>query len=170
MNEEEWFDVVDEHDCVIDRRKRSEVHREGLRHRAVHILVFRSDGLLLIHLRSDTKDEFPGVWTSSAAGHVSAGETYADTAPRELQEELGIQCPLQYLHKFDACPETSMEFTELYRGTWDGDLSPDPGEIQRVEWIRLQELNHRVADRPADFSPAFRLQFDWYLSQYGSGI
>jgi len=161
---------VDERDCVIDRRKRSDVHLEGLRHRAVHILLFRSDGALLTHLRSDTKDEFPGVWTSSAAGHVSAGESYEDTAPRELQEELGIQCALQRLHKFDACPETSMEFTVLYRGEWDGDVAPDPGEIQCVKWIQPAELKQRVAEHPENYSAAFRLQFSWYIENIDSGI
>lgn len=72
---EEFFDVVDEEDQVIDQVARSEVHRRKLRHRAVHVFLFRPDACLLIHKRSDTKEEFPSVWTSSCSGHVSAGKT-----------------------------------------------------------------------------------------------
>jgi isopentenyl-diphosphate Delta-isomerase len=162
---EEWFDVVDETDAVVGQRARSEVHREKLRHRAVHVFVVRNDGCLLIHLRSESKEEFPGVWTSSAAGHVSAGESYRQSVTRELHEELGIKTPLNRLHKFDACPDTSMEFTELYECRWDGAVSADPEEIQQNDWVAIEELVGRLARRPEQFSPAFRLLFDWYAGR-----
>ena len=41
---DEIFDVVDERDEVIGQEQRSEVHRKGLRHRAVHILFFNPRG------------------------------------------------------------------------------------------------------------------------------
>jgi isopentenyldiphosphate isomerase len=41
---EEYFDVVNERDEVIGRERRAEVHRRGLRHRAVHVLVFNARG------------------------------------------------------------------------------------------------------------------------------
>ena len=37
--DEEWFDVVDEHDRVIDRQRRADVHRQRLRPRAVEIIL-----------------------------------------------------------------------------------------------------------------------------------
>ena len=36
---EEIFDVVDANDQIIDQQPRSEVHRLGLKHRAIHLLV-----------------------------------------------------------------------------------------------------------------------------------
>jgi len=168
QDDEEWFDVVDEADGVVGRRTRSDVHRLKLRHRAVHVFVVRSDGRLLIHLRSDSKEEFPGVWTSSAAGHVSAGESYSQSVGRELHEELGMIAPLNRLHKFDACPDTSMEFTELYECKWDGEVSPDPGEIQQIEWVDVHDLTKRVTEQPGQFSPAFRLLFAWYARRESS--
>jgi len=159
---EELFDVVDEHDTVIDQLPRSEVHRLRLRHRAVHIFVFRDDGTLLIHRRSEDKEEFPGVWTSSASGHVSAGESYAASAERELQEELGIAAALTRLHRFAACPDTSFEFSELYSCVWNGDVTPDPVEISEIEWVDPAEVNRRMMEQPETFSPAFRRLFAWY--------
>src|SRR5690349_15619810 len=41
---EEIFDVVDEHDHVIGQAPRSQVHAQGLLHRAASIFVFNSPG------------------------------------------------------------------------------------------------------------------------------
>ena len=166
---EEFFDVVDEADQVVDRRSRNDVHRLMLPHRAIHVFVFRPDGRLLIHLRSEDKEEFPGVWTSSASGHVSAGETYDAAARRELFEELGIRAPLEPLKKFDACPDTSLEFTKLYRCVWDGSVNPDRREIQTVRWCDPVELKGRLQASPREFSPAFRLLFGWYCEHARRG-
>ncbi|MEZ6127341.1 MAG: NUDIX domain-containing protein [Planctomycetaceae bacterium] len=156
---EELFDVVDEHDRVIDVQPRSEVHRRKLRHRAVHVFLFRSDGRMLIHLRSADKEEFPSVWTSSASGHVSSGEDYADSAVRELREELGIVAPLTRLARFNACPDTSLEFTELFRADSDADVVFDPIEITKVKWLLPKEIRQQISADPNQFSPAFRLLF-----------
>ena len=162
---EEWFDVVDEDDQVIDQMRRADVHRLKLRHRAVHVFVWRTDGHLLIHKRTESKEEFPGLWTSSACGHVSAGEDYTISADRELTEELGFTTDLHRSHKFVACPDTSMEFTELFECQWDGDVTPDASEIQKVEWVAPAELAEDMSRRPKRYSPAFRLLFEWSCQQ-----
>ena len=162
---EELFDVVDEHDQVIDVGPRSEVHRLQLRHRATHIFLFRSDGRMLIHLRSATKEEFPSVWTSSASGHVSSGETYANSAARELQEELGITAPLRFVTKVPACAQTSFEFTELYRVDCDSDVTIDPEEIQEVQWHTIDEIQDQLIAAKENFSPAFQLLFHEFLKR-----
>jgi isopentenyl-diphosphate Delta-isomerase len=156
---EELFDVVDEHDRVIDVKPRSEVHRLKLRHRAVHVFLFRSDGRMLIHLRSADKEEFPSVWTSSASGHVSSGEEYEVSAVRELEEELGINVPLRYLADFTACPDTSNEFTQLFLATSDDPVVADPHEIVETNWLLPAEILGRLRTSPKLFSPAFRLLF-----------
>lgn len=163
---EEWFDVVDEQDVVQKQLPRSVVHRDRLLHRAVHMFLFRSDGCLLIHQRSPLKEEFPSVWTSSASGHVSAGETYDESAARELQEELGISTELQRLGKFSACPETSYEFTVLYRGCDDQPVDYDPQEMTAVLWLLPDDLSRWLEARPEEFSPAFRLLFEWYRRSF----
>src|SRR6516164_8309470 len=88
---EEIFDVVDENDHVIDRKPRNEVHRLGLMHRAVHVLVFNPCGEIFLQKRSTKKDRQPGVWDSSASGHVDSGEDYDSCAIRELGEELAFR-------------------------------------------------------------------------------
>ena len=80
---EEIFDVVNERDEVIAQQTRSEVHRLGLKHRAIHLLVFNSKGELFLQKRSFKKDCFPNTWDSSASGHLDSGEDYDTCILRE---------------------------------------------------------------------------------------
>ena len=91
---EEMFDVVDEQDRVLRQAPRSVVHAKHWLHRASHIFVFNSKDELLVHRRSATKDECPLLCTSSASGHLAAGEDYSTAAVRELEEELGLKVAL----------------------------------------------------------------------------
>src|SRR5690242_999159 len=122
MNPDELFDVVDERDQVIEQHPRRIVHQLGLRHRAVHVLIYNSRGELFLQKRSMIKDCFPGTWDSSASGHLEPGETYDHCAIREVKEELGLalqQVPIR-LFKVDACPETGQEFVWVYRTVAEG--------------------------------------------------
>jgi isopentenyldiphosphate isomerase len=57
-------------------KPRGEVHRDGDYHRAVHVWIFvETTQQLLLQLRSDDKDSWPGQWDISSAGHISAGDT-----------------------------------------------------------------------------------------------
>ncbi|KAK4532728.1 hypothetical protein CCYA_CCYA13G3585 [Cyanidiococcus yangmingshanensis] len=93
-NGPEWFDILDPRDTktIIGKKLRSEVHRDGDWHRAVHVWVFRTtDRSVLLQLRSAQKDTHPLCWDVSAAGHLHSGELdVLSAAKRELEEELGL--------------------------------------------------------------------------------
>jgi isopentenyldiphosphate isomerase len=156
---EEFFDVVNHRDEVIDRKTRTEVHRRGLKHRAVHVLVFNNKGEIFLQKRSMKKDCFPGTWDSSAAGHLDAAESYDNCALREVREELGIQLPClpDKLFKIDACAETGQEFVWVYRCKHEGPFNLHPEEIETGGWFAADQLNRWIADRPEEFAPSFPL-------------
>lgn len=159
---DELFDVVDERDRVVRQATRADVHARGLRHRAVHVFVFNSAGELLLQMRSRFKDEFPACWTSSASGHLDAGEAYDAAARRELAEELGLATPLEFLTKLPASPQTANEFTALYRTVSDAEPRFPPAEIESVEFHSLDEVAAMIAEDPDAFSPPFRVLFAEY--------
>lgn len=158
QNLEELFDIVDERDRVIGQLVRREVHRQKLRHRAVHLLVTDRLGRVFLHKRSMAKDLFPGVWDSSAAGHVGAGEDYDGTAARELQEEIGCcpERPPERLFKIEAREETGQEFVWVYLVRAEGPFVLQPDEIERGDWFTVAEIDRWLAERPAELAPAFR--------------
>lgn len=159
MTTEELFDVVNEHDEVIGQRTRRDVHQLGLRHRAVHVLVFNSRGALFLQKRSMSKDCFPGAWDSSAAGHLNPGEDYDECAVRETREELGMvlcQAPTR-LFKIAACAETGQEFVWVYRCAAEGPFQLQAEEIERGDWFTRQRIDAWTAESPADFAPGFLL-------------
>lgn len=64
---EEMLEVCDEHNQVTGLVKRGVVHKEGLRHRAVNVLLFTPDGKLLLQRRSAAKDVCPNRCGAAAA-------------------------------------------------------------------------------------------------------
>ncbi len=157
--EDEIFDVVNERDEVTGRAARREVHRLGLMHRAVHVLVFNARGEVFLQKRSLLKDRQPGVWDSSASGHLDAGEDYDACALRELREEIGLRPPQppQRLFKLPASPETDQEHVWVYRCAADGPFQLQPEEIDRGDWFSPAEVSRWVERAPGDFAGAFRV-------------
>jgi len=153
---EEIFDVVNAEDEVVDQKPRSEVHRLGLMHRAVHVLVFNARGQVFLQKRSMTKDRQPGLWDSSASGHLDTGEEYDACAVRELREEIGLRlsAPPERLFKLAASPETDQEHVWVYRCVAEGPFILHPEEIERGGWFGPAELDRWMKEKPQEFASA----------------
>lgn len=167
---EDIFDVVNASDEVIDRKPRSEVHRLGLMHRAVHILVFNRKGEVFLQKRSMLKDRQAGAWDSSCSGHVDSGEDYDTATRRELGEELGLRVPNTpaRLFKIAACEETDQEHVWVYKLESDGPFTLSPEEIERGEWARPEVVDSWIRKRPDEFAPAFRFLWGKYRDASGT--
>ena len=159
---QELLDVVDASVRVIGRATRERVHREGLLHRAVHLLVWHPDGRLLLQKRSASKACCPGLWDTSVGGHVAAGEDGLVAVLRESREELGILLRAEDLepmgrHLFD---EDSLdpELVDSWGTLHSGPFVPDPEEVEDVGWFTLEEVDSLLLRGLA--TPHFALQWD----------
>ena len=89
---EEIFDVVNELDEVIGQQPRSEVHRQGLQHRAVHVLLLNARGQVFLQKRSLTKDRQPGFSSRHGAAVLKAafGGVERNVKNGEMKGELSV--------------------------------------------------------------------------------
>lgn len=154
---DELFDRVDAADHVIGRVRRGEAHRNPeLIHRSVQILVFASDGRVLLQRRSAAKDLFPGFYCASASGHVASGEDYTATARRELREELGIAPALAYLGKETVLSAEETEITALFAARSDGPFTFHPTETAGGQLFTLDALRAARQRDTLPLTPAAR--------------
>jgi isopentenyldiphosphate isomerase len=124
------LEVVNEADEVIGLKPRAEIHAQGLLHREIYIWIILGNDDVLLQRRGPTKDMFPNCWDCSVGGHVEIGQSYLETAVRELTEETGLSCletDLISLGKYCfAEPDgdkNNHAFREFYLYKWQGDLS-----------------------------------------------
>ncbi len=86
--------LLDDDGIEIARFERGAFRTLGLQNRAVHVNGWTPDGRLWIARRSDRKASDPGMLDNLAAGAITAGESAADCAKRELWEEAGVPSAL----------------------------------------------------------------------------
>jgi isopentenyl-diphosphate Delta-isomerase len=157
------LEVVDSEDKVIRTAARAEIHRLGLLHRAVHVFVFNSSGEVYVQRRSAAKDRHPLKLDSSAAGHVDPGETYEQTAVRELEEELGIRAPLKRVLWVRASERTDNEHVALFSAVTDAEPAPNAEEVVWGAFMTAPTLSRLITENSADFVPAFILLWQEFL-------
>ena len=154
----EWLDIVDKNDVVIGRATRDQIHAENHFHRSAHIVVFNSKGDVFVQLRSKQKDNSPGLWDTSAAGHVDSGEGYLDCAVRELAEELGIATTsesLTFVSELSPDVRNGFEFTRIYTTVSDQALVLQAEEIDDGRWLESGELDHWIKQDQSAFTESF---------------
>ena len=160
---EDIFDIVDITDCVVGSAPRSYIHKNGLLHRASHVLMFKnsaSEKMILLQKRSATKDKYPLAYTTSCSGHVDSGEDYDTAVLREMAEETGLAVQLSDLIKIgkvSPCNETENEFTFVYEMQCSGDekFNPPADEVESLEWVLLSDFEEMIKATPQNFTPSF---------------
>lgn len=146
---EEIVEIVDRNNRPIGAVTRKIMRQQQLTHRATYILVFNTTGELFIQKRSMRKDIYPGYWDVAAGGVVLAGESYEDSAQRELYEELGVKnAKLRFL--FDQYYEDAGNkvWGRIFSCTHNGPFTLQAEEIDDGRFIPLQAIEQLNQDEP----------------------
>jgi len=165
---EEILEIVDSNNRVIGTAGRSEIHKRQFMHRSVHVFLFNSAGELFLQKRAQTKDEFPGYYDSSAAGHVNSGESYHEAAERELKEELGIEAPLEKVAELPASQENGWEFVTFYSAIADNAVKINHDEIEEGGFYSLREIKAWLLADGDKFTPSVKALFEIYQKRVDS--
>ena len=130
------------------------------------MLVFDRAGSLYVTKRSPRKDVYPGLFDVVTSGVVCAGESYAQTAVRELREELSFSgsAPEQ-LFTFRWVDASCRVWGAVFSARCDGPVVHADGEVADGAWLTLHEVNERLAAAPETFTPVGRYILAAYNTQ-----
>ena len=152
----ENFDVLDSNgNKTGEIKSRNNVHKDGDWHRSVYIILINKESQIILQKRSAAKESYPDMWTISASGHLSAGESSEETAVKELEEELGIDVnkeQLEYLFTIQVqeVPTEGFEdneFSDVYLVEMDVELSNivvQEEEVSEVKFVHYKEFENMV--------------------------
>ena len=170
---------VDENDVIIGPMSKADSHfKAGALHRAFSVLLFNSDGKLLLQQRAHDKITFPSVWANSCCSHPLASQDEMEetdargvkrAAIRKLDQELGISPTSLNIDDFHFV--TKMRYSARMNAEWiereidhillikaDVELNPNDNEVSAVRWVDSDELDAMlVADDSENIiAPWFR--------------
>ncbi len=153
--------LVDADDREIGTMDKMEAHRKGKLHRAFSVLLFNSNGELLIQKRALSKYHSAGLWTNTCCSHPLPNESVAIAAQRRLQEEMGISLKPSFAYKFIYktqldCDLIEHECDHVLVGEFDGKPTPNKHEAADWKFVSLQTLRKEVAANPEHFTYWFR--------------
>ena len=154
--------LVDEHDKDIGAMEKLEAHKKGLLHRAFSVLLFNSQGELLIQKRAAGKYHSAGLWTNTCCSHPQPGEPIENSISRKLKQEMGIETQSEFGYKFiyrTALENglTEYELDHVFTGTFDGTPKVNPDEVQDWKFISVHNLRKEIKNNPNDFTYWFKL-------------
>jgi len=137
-----------------DRQPTGETHERGKPvpagryHLVVHVVVFNTQGQMLIQQRQPFKEGWPDLWDVTVGGSAVQGDTSRTAAEREAMEELGLAVDLsQELPKLTI--PFSCGFDDVYTVVRDVDLTTlrlQESEVQAVQWAGETEILEMIVD------------------------
>lgn len=138
----ELIDVYDRHRNKIRIAERKEALGENEYRLVVHICVFNSKDQMLIQKRQPFKSGWSGLWDLSTGGMAQSGETSAQSARRELNEEIGIDHDFSEERPFVSVSYT-VGFDDYYviqKEVIPEDLKLQYEEVEKVRWADRSEI------------------------------
>ena len=158
---EEYVILVDQNDNPIGKEDKVECHLpNGKPHRAFSVLIFNSEGKLLLTKRSEGKMLWPNNWDGTVASHPRESETYVSSAERRIPEEIGIDCKVSYVNKFEYhVPYKDIGSENEICGTLIGAIdsfdksSLIKDEISEIKWISPDELKNELEQNRDAYCP-----------------
>jgi len=158
---EEYVILVDQNDNPIGKEEKVKCHLpNGKLHRAFSALIFNGEGKLLLTKRSEGKMLWPNNWDGTVASHPRESETYVSSAECRMPEEIGIDCKVSYVNKFEYhVPYKDIGSENEICGTLIGIVDDFDetclikDEISEIKWIDPDELKNELEQNMDVYCP-----------------
>ncbi len=161
---EERVILVDENDREIGSEEKIQAHRRGKLHRAFSIFIFNSKGEMLLQRRARNKYHSGGLWSNACCSHPRSGESLEGAVHRRLKEEMGFDINLEeafhFIYKAKVGNLTEHELDHVFVGEYDGEVSPDPEEVEEYVWAELEQIREDMKTHPENYTEWFKSAFE----------
>lgn len=153
-------DTVNAKDEVIGAELKSQKAELDYTSRVSAVFISDFENNLFICKRASHKKYSPNLYDLAAVGAVLQGETYQESAQRELLEELGVTCKLTLLDKFYMEAESINNQNKLkyFCGVFFGKTAEKPilnEELSEIRKISFDNLKKEIKTQRANFCPGF---------------
>jgi len=162
------LDSVDAFDRAVGTTvQRRDVFARKVNFRVAHVLLRNSQGELLVQQLASTRDRHPGLWGSSVAAYLFAGEDYETAARRRLRQELRIDpCELSWFGKLEMEDEGCTKFIGCFLARSDEKPEiADPSHIATLRFLDPSALVRLRASGEMRLTPTFELVLRAYLER-----
>lgn len=157
--------LVNEADIEIGTCEKLKAHEEGLLHRAFSVILYNSNGEMLLQQRAQSKYHSPGLWTNACCSHPAPGETALEAAHRRLKEEIGIEAQVDFDFKFiyrtvfdNGLTEHELDY--VFIGQTDAVPVLNPQEAKSFKYLTIGQLYKEIEEFPERFTVWFKLIMD----------
>lgn len=157
---------VDKNNRPIKLRPRKDFHKGDLCYRSAHLLLFNSEGQLLLQKRSKDKDWDPNRYSYSVSGTVEK-ESYRKCIIREAKEEIGLEVSVEKLFEYKSVKPTNQAFRRVFIAYSDKEIKINKKEIQFVKWVSLDKLKEDITKNPKKYTLAFLEGMRKYFKNFG---
>lgn len=162
------IDLVDSENRPIGTVRRGDVFKVAGGFRTVHVLVFNSEGQLLVQQQAKSRPRAPLTWGSSVAAYLFAGESYLEAAKRRVNQELGIKRPsADFVDVVRVDDLGHDKFIGVVTCVSDGPFDIDESQINQLKFLPVSEVKESIENGDVAFAPAFPAVLDAYLSHRG---
>lgn len=186
QEKKELFSLVDDEGKEIGiYADRWICHLLGLKHKAVHIMLFFRNKTLgkicIFQIRALHKFEYPGHIDISVGGHVIKNDSISDTAEKEMREELGLstkQILNQKLlnianYNIEDIDDSKLFFNNEYRTLYVAEINPsvlseisfDDREVIGLYFCPLQLAKVLISQNTLPIANALKESLPYYIDQ-----
>jgi isopentenyl-diphosphate Delta-isomerase len=157
--------LVDSNDNAIGTMEKMEAHLKGKLHRAFSVLLFNSNGDILLQKRSRTKYHSGGLWTNTCCSHPLPGEKIEDATRRRLKEEMGIDVQPGFVYKFIYKTNLDKDLIEheldhVFTGIFNGEPTVNRNEVEDWKFVSIDWLKNDIATNPHQYTYWFKLMIN----------
>jgi len=156
--------LVNEQDRQTGTMEKMEVHQKAILHRAFSVFIFNDKGEMLLQKRAVKKYHSGGLWTNTCCSHPQPGEDTLEAAGKRLQEEMGFNTTLNKAFTFIYKAEldnglTEHEFDHVFIGNFNGEVQPDPEEVEDYCYQSVDKLKQALQTNPHHYTEWFKIAF-----------